>query len=134
MSHTSADMLDSIGTPQIIDIAIAGALVLLGAAGFWPRVGKQLVIFAPLRFAWVVSLEWAARWGRWIGDQTSWLSISEGHYVAIVGTIALVTLLLGYVGCTVAGLPPADLPGRMGGLILGAANAVFVITILIARA
>jgi hypothetical protein len=42
--------------------------------------------------------------------------------------------LLGYVGCTIAGLPPADLPGRFGGLVLGAANAVLVITILIARA
>jgi uncharacterized membrane protein required for colicin V production len=134
MSHTSADMLDSIGTPQIIDIAIAGAIVLLGAAGFWRGVVKELFISASLLFAWVVSLEWAARWGRWLGDQTSSLSTSEGQYVVIVGTIALTTLFLGYIGCTVAGLPPADLPGRLGGLVLGAANSVFVITILITRA
>ena len=60
MSHTSADMLNSIGTPQIIDIAIAGAVILLGAAGFWRGIVKELFISASLLFAWVVSLEWAA--------------------------------------------------------------------------
>jgi uncharacterized membrane protein required for colicin V production len=134
MAHTSADMLESIGTPQIIDISIAGAIVLLAAAGFWRGIVKELFISASLLFAWVFSLEWAARWGSWLGDQTSSLSTSEAQFVVIVAIIALATLLLGYAGCTMAGLPPADLPGRLGGLILGAANATFVITVLISRA
>src|SRR4029078_13059080 len=134
MAHTSADMLESIGTPQIIDISIAGAIVLLAAAGFWRGIVKELFISASLLFAWVFSLEWAARWGSWLGDQTSSLATSEAQFVVIVAIIALATLLLGYAGCTMAGLPPADLPGRLGGLILGAANATFVITVLISRA
>ena len=62
------------------------------------------------------------------------MSTAEAQYAVYVATIAVLALLLGYVGCTIAGLPPADLPGRFGGLVLGAANAVLVITILIGRA
>ena len=126
-------MLDSIGTPEIIDIAIVGAVVLLAAAGFWRGVVKELFISASLLLAYTVTLEWAARWGRWIGDQSS-LSTAEGQYAAVAATLFLLTFVLGYVGCTIAGLPPADLPGRLGGLVLGAANALFLIMILIARA
>jgi hypothetical protein len=126
-------MLNSIGTSEIIDIAIVGAVILLGAAGFWRGIVKELFISASLLLGWVVSLEWAARWGRWVGDQSS-LSTAEGQYVVLVATIAALTVVLGYVGCTIAGLPPADLPGRIGGFVLGAANAILVITILIARA
>ena len=126
-------MLDSIGTPEIIDIAIAGAVLLFALAGFWRGLVKELFISATLLLGYLVTLEWAARWGRWIGDQTR-LTTAEGQYVAIAATIAALTLFLGYIGCTIAGLPPADLPGRLGGLVLGAANAVFAISILITRA
>jgi hypothetical protein len=126
-------MFDSIGTSQIIDIAIAGAVILLGAAGFWRGVVKEVFISASLLLAYIVTLEWAPEWGKWIGEQTSF-SVAEGQYAAIVATLAVLTVILGYVGCTIAGLPPADLPGRFGGLLLGVVNAVLAITILVARA
>jgi hypothetical protein len=132
MAHTSGDMIDSIGTPEIVDIAITGAVLLLAAAGFWRGVAKELFISASLLLGYVLTLEWAARWGTWIGDKTRF-ETAEGQYVAIVGTLLLLTLLIGYLGCNVAGLPPADLPGRFGGLVLGAANALFAIAILITR-
>jgi hypothetical protein len=126
-------MFDAIGTPEIIDIAIVGVTLLLGAAGFWRGVAKEVFISASLLLAYLVSLEWAARWGGWIGDHTA-LSTSEGQFAAIVGSMVVGATLLGYIGCTIAGLPPADLPGRLGGLLLGAANAVFIVSVLIERA
>jgi uncharacterized membrane protein required for colicin V production len=134
MTHTTADMMSSIGTPQIIDIAIIGAVVLFGAAGFWRGLNKELYITASLLLGYDVTLEWAARWGGWLGDRFSALSTADGQYVAIAGTLLLSTLILGYFGCTIAALPPADLPGRFGGLVLSAANATFAVTVLIARA
>lgn len=126
-------MLNSMNTSQFIDIAIAGAVILLAVAGFWRGVVKELFISASLLLAYILTLEWAADWGRWVGDQSR-LSVAEGQYVVIVATLAVLTIILGYVGCTIAGLPPADLPGRFGGLLLGAANAILAITILVARA
>lgn len=126
-------MLDSIGTPEVIDIAIVGAVLLFALAGFWRGLVKEMFISATLLLGYLVTLEWAARWGRWLGEQSR-LSTAEGQFVAVTGTIAALTLVLGYIGCTIAGLPPADLPGRLGGLILGAANAVFAISVLITRA
>jgi hypothetical protein len=126
-------MLDSIGTPEIIDLAILGATLLLAAAGFWRGVAKEVFISASLLLSYLITLEWAARWGRWVGDNSG-LSTSEGQYATIVATMAAVTVVLGYIGCTIAGLPPADLPGRLGGAILGAANTVFVVSVLIERA
>jgi hypothetical protein len=127
-------MVSSIGTPQIIDIAIVGAIVLFGAAGFWRGLIKELFISASLLLGYVVTLEWAPRWGRWLGDRFSALSTADGQYVAIAGTLFFSTVVLGYIGCTIAALPPADLPGRLGGLVLSAANATFAVTVLIARA
>ena len=57
-------MLSSVGTSEIIDIAIVGAVLLLGAAGFWRGIVKELFISASILLAYVVTLEWAARWGR----------------------------------------------------------------------
>jgi uncharacterized membrane protein required for colicin V production len=127
-------MISSIGTPQIIDIAIVGAVVLFAAAGFWRGLSKELFISASLLLGYVVTLEWASRWGRWLGDRFSALSTADGQYIAIAGTLFVTTSILGYVGCTVAALPPADLPGRFGGLVLSAANATFAVTVLISRA
>lgn len=132
MAHTCLVMLDSIGTPEIVDIAIVCAVLLMAAAGFWRGVAKELFISASLLLGYVLTLEWAARWGKWIGNRTS-LDTAEGQFAAIVGTLLLATFLIGYLGCNAAGLPPADLPGRFGGLILGAANALFAIAILIMR-
>lgn len=127
-------MLDSIGAPQIVDIAIGGAVLFLAAAGFWRGLLRELFISASLLLAYLVTLSWAARWGSWIGGERTRLSTAEGQYLAYAGTIVLTILLLGYVGSMLASLPPADLPARVGGAVLGAANALFLITILIVRA
>ncbi len=61
-------MMEQIGTPEIIDLAVITVCVLMGIAGFWRGVVKESLISAALLFGLVVGLEWGNRWGTWIGE------------------------------------------------------------------
>lgn len=122
--------MDSLSTRHIIDLAIVGAALLLGVAGFWRGVAKEVFISAGALLGYSLALEWSARWGGWIGDVTR-LSSREGTFAAAVAMLIAGSILVGYFGCAVASLPPADGPGRLGGFILGATNAVFVVAVLL---
>ena len=54
MAHTRRIMFSSIGNPEIIDIAIVGATILMAAAGFWRGVVKEVFVSTSLLLASMV--------------------------------------------------------------------------------
>jgi uncharacterized membrane protein required for colicin V production len=122
--------MDQTSTANIIDIAIISAALLLGIAGFWRGVAKEVFISSALLLGISLAQQWGDRWGNWVGDQSR-LTRDEAVFATSITTVLVVSVILGYVGCMLAGLPPADAPGRVGGFVLGATNAVFAIAVIL---
>jgi uncharacterized membrane protein required for colicin V production len=129
LAHTTKTM-DQLGTPHIIDFAILGAALLYGVAGFWRGVAREVFISASLLLGNALAVQWSPRWGEWVADHSR-LALDESVFAVAVATLVVVSVLMGYVGCTMAGLPPADAPGRVGGLVIGATNGVFFIAVIL---
>ena len=122
--------MDQISTANVIDVAIVGTALLLGIAGFWRGVAKEIYISGSILLGYVLAVQWAVRWGDWVGDQSR-LTRDEGVFAISVALVLVMSVVVGYIGCTMAGLPPADAPGRAGGLVLGVTNAVFVTAVVL---
>ena len=117
--------MDQISTANIIDIAIICAGAPARDCRFLARrcEGGVHLLLDPARI--LLASHWADRWGEWVGDQTR-LTRDGAVFAVSVAIMGLVSVGLGYIGCTLAGLPPADAPGSIGGFVIGATNAVFV--------
>jgi uncharacterized membrane protein required for colicin V production len=121
--------MDQISTSHIIDLTILAGALLFGVAGFWRGVAKEVFTSAGVLLGYVIAFQWSGRWGGWLDDQTR-LSIEEATFAVSVATLLISLSLFGYGGSGLAGLPPADFPGRVGGLVLATANGVVLIAIM----
>ena len=122
--------MESLDTKHIIDIAILSATLLLGIAGFWRGIAKEVFLSAGALIGYSLAIQWSGRWGSWLADGTR-LSALEATFAVAVATLLAVLVLVGYIGCALAGLPPADVPGRLGGFVVGATNGAFVIAVIL---
>src|SRR4051794_32452228 len=122
-------MLDRIGTPEIIDIVTVAVIVLLGAFGFWRGILKEVLITGGMVVGALLSSFWEIRGANWLAENTTFNS-DTALFTIRAACIFLGALLFGYVGAHLADLPPADMPGRLGGFVLGCVNGVLLIALL----
>ena len=122
--------MESLDTRHIIDIAILGAALLLGVAGFWRGIAKEVFFSAGALLGYSLTIQWSERWGGWLADGTR-LSVPEATFAVAATTLLAGLVLVGYVGLALAGLPPADVPGRIGGIVVGVTNGAFVIAVIL---
>lgn len=121
--------MDRLGTPEIIDLLLVGGILILGALGAWRGVVKETFISGALLLGLVVSQQWTSEWSSRVED---WFNVS-GTTAELAVRIAIpivVSLSIGYVAGVNAGLPPSDAPGRLGGFVVGALNAVMLAAII----
>ena len=123
-------MLDSIGKPEILDGALALAALLFGAAGFWRGIAKEALITGALVIGQLLALAWETRWSAWLVRNTD-LGLDAATFTIFAASVIGSAILFGYIGAWVAGFPPADLPGRLGGLALGLTNAALIYAFLL---
>jgi hypothetical protein len=125
--------MDQIGTANIIDMAILCAALLLGIAGFWRGVAKEVFISCAVLLGYSLAVGWSDRWGEWVGDQSR-LTGDQAVFAVSIAIMLVVSVVWGYVGCTLAGLPPADAPGRVGGFLIGVTNALLLTAVVLSWA
>jgi uncharacterized membrane protein required for colicin V production len=123
-------MLDSIGKPEIVDGAVVLATILLGLAGFWRGIIKESLITGSLTIGNLVAISWTERWATWLADNSK-LGQDTARFTIIAVLVLGSAIVFGYITASIAGLPPADMPGRIGGFILGCTNAVLAISFLV---
>jgi uncharacterized membrane protein required for colicin V production len=122
-------MFDRIGTPEIIDIATVVVVAVIGAFGFWRGIVKEFLITAGILIGAFVAFTWETRWANWLAENTTF-DADSALFAVRAGLIFLGALLFGYIGSYLADLPPADMPGRVGGFIVGCVNGVLLIALL----
>src|SRR3954463_8032137 len=123
-------MFDSIGKPEIVDGVVVLIAILRGLAGFWRGIIKESLITASVLLGNLLALAWADRWGTWLADNSR-LGTDTAHFTIIALVVLGFALVFGYFGSSIAGLPPADMPGRVGGFILGGTNSILAISFLL---
>jgi len=120
-------------TATIVDLATLLFMLILGGLGFWRGIVKESMISGALLFGVVLAATWDERWGTWLATNST-LEPSGAVFVIRAACILASASVFGYIGCHLADIPPADMPGRIGGFIVGLLNAVLLIAILVPAA
>lgn len=111
-------MIESI----FLDLMLALIVVLMTAIGIYRGGMREAFSAAGLSFGVLLALEWAGRWGDWLGQNTN-LSEGGARFVVSVLLMVLGTGLVGYgVGSSFNYHPGPG--GRMFGAVLGAGSAL----------
>jgi uncharacterized membrane protein required for colicin V production len=115
--------MDRLSTSDFIDIALIACLLLAAVPGSWRGIVKETFISASLLLGLIVSSFWIDTWADQLVD---WFDLSQDNASLIVAVAVplLAVVFVGYVASVNAGIPPADVPGRLGGYVLGLLNAV----------
>lgn len=117
--------MDRIGTPEVVDIALIAGVLLLGALGSWRGAVKELFGSVSIPLGLLVASEWAVEWSDPVADALN-VDLADAELLIRLLLLLGPPVLIGYVASVNAGLPPADGPGRLGGFIVGALNAVIL--------
>lgn len=122
-------MTDRITTPEIIDIVALSLILLMGLLGSWRGVVKELFISVAVLLSLMVSSQWSMEWADRLAGQFD-MDPADAELFIRVMILIVGPVFIGYVASVNAGIPPADVPGRVGGFIVGAINAVVLISAL----
>jgi uncharacterized membrane protein required for colicin V production len=121
--------MDRIGTPELIDICIVAAILVLALVGSWRGAVKEVFVSASLLLGVLVGDYWTAEWS----DRLSgWFDLSSdtSQLIFQVAIPVVAIVFIGYVASVNAGVPPADAPGRAGGFVVGAMNGIILLSIV----
>jgi uncharacterized membrane protein required for colicin V production len=108
-----------------LDAMLILILLMLIPIGMYRGGLREICSAAGFLLGFVVAQQWSSRWGEWVGDITS-IDVGIARFVVAVGTMVLLTGLIGYGAAAAFAYAPGPGGRLYGGLISLATGIVFL--------